>query len=55
MDNLTLRYYDAEMRYLREAGQEFAQAFPDRAAQLNRTNPAPAIPMWSACSRASLS
>ncbi|MDQ0123389.1 type VI secretion system protein ImpG [Pseudomonas lini] len=35
MDNLTLRYFDAEMRYLREAGKEFAQAFPDRAAQLN--------------------
>lgn len=35
MDNLTLRYFDAEMRYLREAGQEFAEAFPDRAAQLN--------------------
>jgi len=39
MDNLTLRYYDAEMRYLREAGQEFAQAFPDRAAQLNLDKP----------------
>jgi type VI secretion system protein ImpG len=35
MDNLTLRYFDAEMRYLREAGKEFAQAFPDRAAHLN--------------------
>lgn len=35
MDNLTLRYFDAEMRYLREAGKEFAEAFPDRAAQLN--------------------
>ncbi|MDI3395108.1 type VI secretion system baseplate subunit TssF [Pseudomonas sp. V98_8] len=34
-DNLTLHYFDAEMRYLREAGQEFAQAFPDRAAKLN--------------------
>ena len=39
MDNLTLRYYDAEMRYLREAGKEFAQAFPDRAAQLNLDKP----------------
>ena len=39
MDNLTLRYFDAEMRYLREAGQEFAQAFPDRAAQLNLDKP----------------
>lgn len=35
MDNKTLRYFDAEMRYLREAGKEFAEAFPDRAAQLN--------------------
>jgi type VI secretion system protein ImpG len=39
MDNLTLRYFDAEMRYLREAGHEFAQAFPDRAAQLNLDKP----------------
>ncbi|MGP0016595.1 type VI secretion system baseplate subunit TssF [Pseudomonas sp.] len=39
MDNLTLRYFDAEMRYLREAGKEFAQAFPDRAAQLNLDKP----------------
>nr|WP_178131355.1 type VI secretion system baseplate subunit TssF [Pseudomonas sp. C1C7] len=27
------------MRYLREAGQEFAEAFPDRAAQLNLDKP----------------
>ncbi|WP_460141404.1 type VI secretion system baseplate subunit TssF [Pseudomonas sp. S2_E01] len=39
MDNLTLRYFDAEMRYLREAGQEFAEAFPDRAAYLNLDKP----------------
>ncbi|MCX2900417.1 type VI secretion system baseplate subunit TssF [Pseudomonas mandelii] len=38
-DNLTLHYYDAEMRYLREAGKEFAQAFPERAAQLNLDKP----------------
>lgn len=38
-DNPTLRYFDAEMRYLREAGKEFAQAFPDRAAQLNLDKP----------------
>ncbi len=38
-DNLTLHYFDAEMRYLREAGKEFAQAFPDRAAQLNLDKP----------------
>ncbi|MGF6898846.1 type VI secretion system baseplate subunit TssF [Paraburkholderia sp. GAS348] len=34
-DNDFLRYYEAEMRYLREAGKEFAQAFPDRARMLN--------------------
>nr|WP_225908636.1 type VI secretion system baseplate subunit TssF [Pseudomonas lactucae] len=39
MDNLTLRYFDSEMRYLREAGKEFADAFPDRAAQLNLDKP----------------
>lgn len=39
MDNLTLRYFDTEMRYLREAGKEFADAFPDRAAQLNLDKP----------------
>ncbi|WP_279051440.1 type VI secretion system baseplate subunit TssF [Cedecea davisae] len=35
MDDLTLRYYDAEMRYLLEAGEEFARAHPERAAMLN--------------------
>ncbi|MGV3345438.1 type VI secretion system baseplate subunit TssF [Enterobacteriaceae bacterium LUAb1] len=39
MDDLTLRYFEAEMRYLREAGQEFARAHPDRAAQLNLDKP----------------
>ncbi|MTH48640.1 type VI secretion system baseplate subunit TssF [Intestinirhabdus alba] len=39
MDDLTLRYFDAEMRYLREAGKEFAQAHPDRAAMLNLDKP----------------
>ena len=39
MENLTLHYFDAEMRYLREAGKEFAEAFPDRAAQLNLDKP----------------
>jgi type VI secretion system protein ImpG len=34
-DNEILRYYEAEMRYLREAGKEFAHAFPDRAGRLN--------------------
>ena len=33
-DNEILRYYDAEMRYLRDAGEEFARAFPDRARAL---------------------
>lgn len=35
MENLTLRYYDAEMRYLLEAGEEFARAHPEQAARLN--------------------
>ena len=35
MDALTLRYYDAEMRYLLEAGEEFARAHPEQAAMLN--------------------
>jgi malate dehydrogenase (quinone) len=30
-----LRYYDAEMRYLLEAGEEFARAHPEQAAMLN--------------------
>ncbi|CAM2170797.1 type VI secretion system protein ImpG [Paraburkholderia sacchari] len=34
-DNEILRYYEAEMRYLREAGKEFAQAFPDCARELD--------------------
>jgi len=38
-DNPTLHYFDAEMRYLREAGREFAEAFPDRAAYLNLDKP----------------
>ncbi|OTQ29082.1 type VI secretion protein ImpG [Gilliamella apicola] len=35
MDDLILRYYESEMRYLREAGKEFAKIHPDRAGQLN--------------------
>ncbi|MDK9364717.1 type VI secretion system baseplate subunit TssF [Lelliottia wanjuensis] len=35
MKDLTLRYYDAEMRYLREAAKEFAHTHPDRAAMLD--------------------
>lgn len=38
-DNPTLRYYDAELRYLREAGKAFAQAFPERAAALHLDKP----------------
>ncbi|MXM00525.1 type VI secretion system baseplate subunit TssF [Klebsiella pneumoniae] len=38
MDDLTLRYYDAEMRYLLEAGEEFARAHPEQAAMLNLDN-----------------
>jgi type VI secretion system protein ImpG len=35
MNDDILRYYEAEMRYLREAGKEFAEAHPDRARLLN--------------------
>lgn len=35
MDDLILRYYESEMRYLREAGKEFAKIHPDRASELN--------------------
>lgn len=35
MDDLIQRYYESEMRYLREAGKEFAKIHPDRASQLN--------------------
>ncbi|ASG84169.1 type VI secretion system baseplate subunit TssF [Salmonella enterica] len=33
-DHDFLRYYDSEMRYLKEAAKEFAQQFPDTARQL---------------------
>ncbi|MGL4723103.1 MAG: type VI secretion system baseplate subunit TssF [Scandinavium sp.] len=35
MDDLTLRYFDAEMRYLRDSAKEFSRAHPDRAAMLD--------------------
>ena len=44
-DNPTLRYFDAEMRYLREAVQEFAKQFPEQAAQLNLDKPGAADPV----------
>jgi type VI secretion system protein ImpG len=34
-DDSILRYYEAEMRYLRDSGKEFARAHPDRARMLN--------------------
>jgi type VI secretion system protein ImpG len=34
-DDPILRYYEAEMRYLRESGKEFAKVHPDRARLLN--------------------
>lgn len=39
MKDLTLRYFDAEMRYLRDAAKEFAAAHPDRAAMLDLDKP----------------
>lgn len=38
-DNPTLAYFDAEMRYLREAAQEYARMFPDRGRALNLDKP----------------
>lgn len=35
MNDLIQRYYESEMRYLREAGKEFAKIHPDRAGLLN--------------------
>ncbi|MEX3962132.1 type VI secretion system baseplate subunit TssF [Paraburkholderia sp. EG286B] len=37
-DDPILRYYEAEMRYLRESGKEFARAHPDRARMLVRAS-----------------
>lgn len=39
MEDITLRYYESEMRYLREAGREFAEAYPDRARMLGLDRP----------------
>jgi type VI secretion system protein ImpG len=39
MKDLTLRYFDAEMRYLRDAAKEFAQTHPERAAMLDLDKP----------------
>ncbi len=48
MDDLTLRY-DAEMRYLLEAGEEFARAHPEQAAMLNLDKAGARDPLSSAC------
>ena len=45
MNDQTLHYYAAEMRYLREAGKAFAQAHPDQAALLNLDNVGQPDPM----------
>lgn len=37
-ENPILKYYEAEMRYLREASKEFAQAHPEAAHRLGLTN-----------------
>jgi len=36
MDPRLLRYYNEELRHLREMGAEFAQAFPKIASRLGR-------------------
>ncbi|MBB5501751.1 type VI secretion system baseplate subunit TssF [Paraburkholderia sp. MM5384-R2] len=40
-ENPFLKYYDEEMRYLREAGREFAQAQPDAARRMGMLNGEP--------------
>ncbi|WP_341316948.1 type VI secretion system baseplate subunit TssF [Paraburkholderia sp. IMGN_8] len=40
-----LRYFDGEMRYLREAGREFAQAHPDAARRMGMLYGEPEGPM----------
>lgn len=37
MDDLTLRYFDTEMRYLRDAAREFAGLHPEEARQMGLT------------------
>ncbi|EIC86606.1 type VI secretion system baseplate subunit TssF [Serratia sp. M24T3] len=44
MKDLTLRYYQAELRYLRDAAKEFAQSHPDKAAMLDLDKPGTADP-----------
>ncbi|MCW1830272.1 type VI secretion system baseplate subunit TssF, partial [Enterobacter asburiae] len=39
MEDLTLRYFDAEMRYLRDAAREFARLHPDRAREMGLSTP----------------
>ena len=53
MDDLTQRYYEAEMRYLREAGKEFAQAYPDAPLCSISISPARATLMSNVSSKVS--
>ncbi|MGV3344954.1 type VI secretion system baseplate subunit TssF [Enterobacteriaceae bacterium LUAb1] len=39
MDDLTLRYFDAGMRWLRDAAREFARLHPEQAAQMGLSTP----------------
>ncbi len=50
MEDLTLRYFDAEMRYLRDAAREFARQHPDRTRKIGLATPGKADEF---CSRAS--
>jgi type VI secretion system protein ImpG len=47
-DNRLLKYYDQEMRYLREAGREFAQAHPGTAHRLGMSHGNPEGPVRAA-------
>lgn len=39
MEDLTLRYFDTEMRYLRDAAREFARLHPEQAREMGLTTP----------------
>ena len=52
MDARLLRYYNEELRYLREMGGEFAREFPKIASRLGMNESRSPTPMSSACSRA---
>lgn len=39
MEDLTLRYYEAELRYLKDAAREFARQHPGQACMMRLATP----------------